>query len=60
MADIQEWFYEAGTYGEMAAERIDEVRGLMSQQEGDVWFGGKTRIRQGRRPGREGLAIGEV
>lgn len=34
MTDIQEWFYEVGTHREMATERIDEVRRLMSQQEG--------------------------
>lgn len=46
---VLEWFYEVGAHGEMATERTDEVRGLTSQQEGDMWFGEKTRIRQGRR-----------
>lgn len=52
MVDVQEQFYEIGTCREMATEWIGEVKVLMSQQEGVMWFGGKSRVGQGRLPGR--------
>lgn len=39
-------------HAEMATERTDEVRGLVSQQEGIMWSGGKSGSRQHRLPGR--------
>lgn len=60
MVGVQEEFYEVGTCREMATEWTDELRVLMSQQEGVMGFGGKSRCREGRFPGRSGLAIGEV
>lgn len=52
VVDVQEQFYEIGTCREMATEWIGQVKVLMSQQEGVMWFGGKSRVGQGRLPGR--------